>query len=169
MKDDSERIADDTTVINAGTIWVTKYALTRGIIKTNARFCRHGTMAFRVSDDAAFDTYAHGNDWHWTRESAVARAEEMRKAKIASLKKQIASLEKRVFLVTGYDTCQDPLAPASKHDMSAQRWRPEVDAFADAMESKLRANDHKRHWRFLDMRTLSRLLTHEIEELRLAV
>jgi NTP pyrophosphatase (non-canonical NTP hydrolase) len=162
MKDDSERIADDTTVINAGTIWVTKYALTRGIIKTNARFCRHGTMAFRVSDDAAFDTYAHGNDWHWTRESAVARAEEMRKAKIASLKKQIASLEKRVFLVTGYDTCQE-------HDMSAQRWRPEVDAFADAMEAKLRANDHKRHWRFLDMRTLSRLLTHEIEELRLAV
>ena len=53
--------------------------------------------------------------------------------------------------------------------MSAQRWRPEVDAFADAMEAKLRANDHKRHWRFLDMRTLSRLLTHEIEELRLAV
>ena len=114
MKDDSERIADDTTVINAGTIWVTKYALTRGIIKTNARFCRHGTMAFRVSDDAAFDTYAHGNDWHWTRESAVARAEEMRKAKIASLKKQIASLEKRVFLVTGYDTCQDHLVPASE-------------------------------------------------------
>jgi len=37
------------------------------------------------------------------------------------------------------------------------------------MEAKLRANDHKRHWRFLDMRTLSRLLTHEIEELRLAV
>lgn len=114
MKDDSERIADDTTVINAGTIWVTKYALTQGIIKTTARYCGEGMMAFRVSDDATIDSLAHGNDWHWTRESAVARAEEMRKGKIASLKKQIASLEKRVFLVTGYDTCQDPLAPASE-------------------------------------------------------
>lgn len=46
--------------------------------------------------------------------------------------------------------------------------RPEVVAFALAMETKLRENDHKRHWRFLDRRTLSRRLTEEREELRQA-
>lgn len=49
------------------------------------------------------------------------------------------------------------------------RWRPEVVAFADAMESKLRENDHKRPWYCLDMRTLSRRMTQEREELRRAV
>lgn len=46
--------------------------------------------------------------------------------------------------------------------------RQEVVAFALAMEAKLRENDHKRHWRFLDRRTLSRRLTEEREELRRA-
>ena len=44
-----------------------------------------------------------------------------------------------------------------------------LGAFALAMEAKLRVNDHKMHWRFLDMRTLSRRLTQEREELRRAV
>jgi hypothetical protein len=39
--------------------------------------------------------YAHGEgrQWHRTQESALARAESMRKAKIASLRKSIARLE----------------------------------------------------------------------------
>ena len=41
----------------------------------------------------------HGKDWHRTPESALARAEEMRKAKIASLKKSIAKLEAMTFSV----------------------------------------------------------------------
>lgn len=36
--------------------------------------------------------YLHGNDWHGSREAAVARAEQMRAAKINSLEKQIAKL-----------------------------------------------------------------------------
>lgn len=50
-----------------------------------------------------------------------------------------------------------------------QRWRPEVVEFADAMEAKLKENDHKRHWRYLGMQTLSMRLTQEREELRRAV
>lgn len=46
--------------------------------------------------------------------------------------------------------------------------RKEVVVFALAMEAKLRENDHKRHWRYLDRRTLSRRLTEEREELRKA-
>lgn len=49
------------------------------------------------------------------------------------------------------------------------RWRPEVVWFADAMERKLRENDHKRHWLTLGMQTLSMRLTQEREELRSAV
>jgi NTP pyrophosphatase (non-canonical NTP hydrolase) len=51
----------------------------------------------------------------------------------------------------------------------ASRWRPEVVWFADAMERKLRENDHKRHWLTLGMQTLSMRLTQEREELRDAV
>jgi NTP pyrophosphatase (non-canonical NTP hydrolase) len=53
--------------------------------------------------------------------------------------------------------------------MADARWRAEVVEFADAMEAKLRENDHKRHWRHLGMQTLSMRLTQEREELRGAV
>jgi hypothetical protein len=39
----------------------------------------------------------HKPDWHTTPEAAIARAEEMRTKKIASLKKQIAKLEAMTF------------------------------------------------------------------------
>lgn len=50
-----------------------------------------------------------------------------------------------------------------------KRWRPEVEAFADAMEAKLRANDHKRGWRECNLQYLSMRLTQEREELRQAI
>lgn len=40
---------------------------------------------------------AEGRQWHRTREAAVARALEMREAKIASLERQIAKLRKMEF------------------------------------------------------------------------
>jgi NTP pyrophosphatase (non-canonical NTP hydrolase) len=49
------------------------------------------------------------------------------------------------------------------------RWRKEVVTFADAMEAKLRANDHKSHWSNADLQYLSMRLTQEREELRRAV
>ena len=41
--------------------------------------------------------YFLGAEWWPTREDAVARAESMRRAKLASLRKSIAKLEKMVF------------------------------------------------------------------------
>ena len=41
---------------------------------------------------------AHGKDWHRTPEAALARAEEMRLAKIESLKKSIKKLEGLKFI-----------------------------------------------------------------------
>ena len=75
--------------------WVTSYALTSGIRCVTGRVC-HSIDSGML----AYGTYgnAHGNDWHRDPVAAIARAEEMRKAKIASLKKQIAKLEKMVFI-----------------------------------------------------------------------
>ena len=77
------------------TAWVTKYALTDGIQKVSGTV-RHETRSGMLSYTGSryeWRECVHGNDWHRTPEAALARAEEMRKAKIASLKKSIAKLE----------------------------------------------------------------------------
>lgn len=78
-------------------VWITKYALTSGIIETEAEEC--GDDMVRVHNNTFCDSYYHkeGREWHRTKESAVAKAEEMRKKKIASLQKQIKKLENTNF------------------------------------------------------------------------
>ncbi len=71
--------------------WVTKYALTAGILEVDAERCTDRMIS--VDAPGNYTSCYHGDDWHDTREAAVARAEEMRKKKIASLKKQLAKLE----------------------------------------------------------------------------
>ncbi len=78
--------------------YVTQYALTAGIQPMRLRVTG-------VSDDMAqqvphqWGVYYHGEgkNWHRTYESARKRAEEMRKAKIASVKKSLAKLEAMTF------------------------------------------------------------------------
>ena len=74
--------------------WITRHALSVGIKEE------------LVTQSDSFPTlvvtypnreYYHGGHWHRTREAAVAKAEKMRVAKIASLEKQIAKLEKLRF------------------------------------------------------------------------
>lgn len=74
--------------------WITKYALTKGILEKEVEDCGDGMV--RESGNH-FPTYYHRTDWHKDKESAIAKAEEMRKKKIASLKKQIEKLEKMKF------------------------------------------------------------------------
>lgn len=73
-------------------IYVTKYALTDGIKEHDAEV--NGSMAIvrPISTDWV-TLYLHGNDWHMTANEASIRAEEMRVAKINSLRKQIDKLE----------------------------------------------------------------------------
>ena len=83
------------------TAWVTKYALTDGIQKVSGTV-RHETSSDMLSYiGSRYDLRecVHDNDWHRTPEAALARAEEMRKNKIASLKKSIAMLEAMTFSV----------------------------------------------------------------------
>lgn len=77
-------------------VWITKYALTRGILEMEC--AQFGDISVKEVGNP-FPTYYHGegNEWHRTKESAIQKAEEMRQKKIASLKKQIKKLEEMRF------------------------------------------------------------------------
>lgn len=81
--------------------WVTTYALTQGILVVEGEVCHeiNSAMLSYRSSGYEYPMNAHGKDWHRTPEAALARAEEMRTAKIASLKKSITRLEALKFTV----------------------------------------------------------------------
>lgn len=72
-------------------VWITKYALTDGIREATCEI--DGDMACRRENMFLQCFHGEGKEWHRTLESAQRKAEEMRTAKIASLRKQIAKLE----------------------------------------------------------------------------
>lgn len=75
-------------------VWITKYALTKGILEKEVEDCGDGMIKEKESH---FPTYYHGTEWHSEKQSAIEKAEEMRKKKIASLKKQMEKLERMKF------------------------------------------------------------------------
>lgn len=84
-------------------IWITKYALTKGILEKEAEIDFHETMASVPSADIrlGWTDYFHRPNWHKTQEEARARAEVMRQKKIASLERQLAKLRAIRFDVIG--------------------------------------------------------------------
>lgn len=78
-------------------IFITKYALTKGIIEKEADIhsFRDGSKFAYVRGE--FIGYKMTVDAFYNYESAIQRAEEVRKKRIASLKKQIEKLEKLSF------------------------------------------------------------------------
>lgn len=82
------------------TAWVTKYALTTGIDMVEAEWCNDisESMISYGAEGGRMGLTAHGKDWHRTPEAAIARAEEMRAAKIAAMRKQLTKLERMVFV-----------------------------------------------------------------------
>ena len=87
-------------------VWITEYALTMGIQiadvqTTHADGMVDGVVEYRVTGikhDWWGSARGEGRDWHRTPDSALRRAEAMRRAKIASLKKSIAKLEAMQFV-----------------------------------------------------------------------
>ncbi len=77
-------------------VWITKYALTKGILEEEGEVSKNNADYLMVKDYCQ-DFYEEGNEWHKTRESAIKKSEEMRLKKIESLKKQIEKLEKMKF------------------------------------------------------------------------
>lgn len=74
---------------------ITKYALTQGIYEVDGELL-HEYDGIKVKGDC-LDSYFYGKDWWKTKEEAIERAEEMRKLKINSLKKQLKKLEEMKF------------------------------------------------------------------------
>lgn len=74
-------------------VWISKYALTQGLYKIDEVEHCVGISDKMICQVQAFSVCYHKPDWHLTREEAVARAEIMRKKKIASLKKSLKVLE----------------------------------------------------------------------------
>lgn len=78
--------------------WIAKYALTQGIFVVTAEVCTdiNEDMISQTEPKPQFGAVTYhgkGREWHETQAGAVAYAGEMRRKKIASLKKQIAKLE----------------------------------------------------------------------------
>ena len=76
-------------------IFITKYALTSGIeeIEVNKEDIENDGYVLVKQD--RLPTFFRKNEWAKTKEEALEIAEEMRKNKIASLKKQIEKLKKK--------------------------------------------------------------------------
>jgi hypothetical protein len=80
-------------------VWISKYALSQGIWERDAEISERQPQLAILRNFGRLDEMYHGEgrEWHRTREDAERRAEEMRLAKIASLRKQIAKLERMRF------------------------------------------------------------------------
>lgn len=80
-------------------VWITKYALTKGIYEVAVINSQDDENSVGVYCPNL--PYSHQRlykpDWHETHEEAVARADEMRLKKIESLQKQINNLENLKF------------------------------------------------------------------------
>jgi hypothetical protein len=78
-------------------VWITKYALTIGIESMDGEVSEQAPSMFCPDNRAWSYFHGEGREWHRTEAAAIARAEEMRVAKIASLRKSITKLEKLSF------------------------------------------------------------------------
>jgi hypothetical protein len=88
------KVSKDKMTNEEAVVYVTKYALTEGILQ------KVGVICHDVSSDmfrwSSLGT-CHKGDWWRTKEEAVKKAEEMKRKKILSLKKQIQKLENLKF------------------------------------------------------------------------
>lgn len=77
-------------------IWISKYALSEGIkaVDWDGQVSDYG----RVTAYGFWSSFKFGKEAHETEKAAREAAEAMRLKKIASLKKQIAKLEKMSFI-----------------------------------------------------------------------
>jgi len=82
-------------------VYITKYALTTGIMYRNGEISESRPDVVFIPGNQAECTYGqyfHPNEWHRTWESALKRAEEMRRRKIVSLNKQLTKLHDLKFV-----------------------------------------------------------------------
>lgn len=78
-------------------VWITRYALSHGIFDKVVEECGAAGMVRVVGSSPPIYYHGEDRDWHRTREGAIAKAEDTRRRKLATLKKQIAAIERLDF------------------------------------------------------------------------
>ena len=73
-------------------VWITTYALSKGIVEAEAEIVQTGKDLIRVGHGLKQWAYYWPPNWHATREAAIERANKMRLNKLTSLDKQRAKL-----------------------------------------------------------------------------
>ena len=82
------------------TIWITKYALTSGLEEVELVSIKGVWAHARWPQGLNGEVSLARSEWEATKEEALARAEKMRKDRLASLRKQIAKLETQPIKLT---------------------------------------------------------------------
>ena len=77
-----------------GKVFITTYALTKGILIKKVEFSKE-EPDMCIDKTGWYNIYYHKPEWHITLGEALAKANDMRTKKIASLKKQISRLENK--------------------------------------------------------------------------
>lgn len=73
-------------------IYITKYALTTGILEAEAEYTPSEKLVFIKENGDSMRTYYSYGDYSFTLAEAIGRAEEMRTAKLLALNKQVSKL-----------------------------------------------------------------------------
>lgn len=74
-------------------VWVTKYVLTDGFITEVDAVISGGMAIVHPSDGKGYKQYFHGKEWHDRKDEAILRAEDLRRKKIAALRRSIEKIE----------------------------------------------------------------------------
>lgn len=79
-------------------VFVTKYALSDGIWESEARLVKDGMVELKKGKDGipmrgGWYLHGEGREYCLDRQSAVSRAEQLRKAKVKSIEKQLAKVK----------------------------------------------------------------------------
>lgn len=77
-------------------VWITKYALTKGIIEVEVDSTSSGSIIVKTGDLKG--SWFYHTHYCTSKQEAIVKANEMRRKKIDSLKKQIDKLEKMKFV-----------------------------------------------------------------------
>lgn len=78
-------------------VWVTKYALTQGLFEMNAEIVDRGVRHVYAKGVTPSGHSLFTREWVKTKEEAVAKAEKMKAARIASLKRSIKKMQEKTF------------------------------------------------------------------------
>ena len=78
-------------------VWITKYALTKGIIEADGELTSSESVSILNRGLSLPTHWLYKGDWHSDKQSAIKKAEEMCQKKIESLKRQIKKLEEMRF------------------------------------------------------------------------